>query len=147
MQIISAQTDGDPSYDNVLSYLPGQRLSRCTCPGEPHPGPIHSDGSYVGRSAPEIDVFEATVSYATPPVGQVSQSGQWAPFNANYAWKNTSDNFIIPDSDITILNSYAGGVWQQATSALTNTDQDCYQLGSDCFSVYAFEYSPGFDNA
>lgn len=33
----------------------------CTCPGESHPGPMRSDGSYVGRSAPEIDIFEATV--------------------------------------------------------------------------------------
>lgn len=32
----------------------GQRLSRCTCPGSSHPGPMHSDGTYVGRSAPEI---------------------------------------------------------------------------------------------
>jgi hypothetical protein len=52
---------GDPSKGGVLSYLPGQRLSRCTCPGEDHPGPKHSDGMYVGRSAPEIDVFEAQV--------------------------------------------------------------------------------------
>lgn len=33
----------------------------CTCPGESHPGPARSDGSYVGRSAPEIDVFEALI--------------------------------------------------------------------------------------
>jgi len=60
-----------------LSYLPGQRLSRCTCPGEPHPGPVHEDGSYVGRSGPEIDVFEAQVDQTTL-VGRVSQSAQWA---------------------------------------------------------------------
>lgn len=34
---------------------------RCTCPGESHPGPKHSDGTFVGRSAPEIDVLEAQV--------------------------------------------------------------------------------------
>ncbi|KZP04728.1 glycoside hydrolase family 16 protein [Athelia psychrophila] len=39
----------------------GQRVSRCTRPGESHPGSIHSDGTYVGRSAPEIDIFEAQV--------------------------------------------------------------------------------------
>ena len=33
----------------------------CTCPGESHPGPVKADGSYVGRSAPEIDVFEALI--------------------------------------------------------------------------------------
>ena len=75
---IAATRNGDPGHDNVLSYLPGQRLSRCTCPGEEHPGPMHSDGTYVGRAAPEIDIFEATVSDGT---GFVSQSGQWAPFN------------------------------------------------------------------
>ncbi|KAF4612061.1 hypothetical protein D9613_003618 [Agrocybe pediades] len=58
---IAATENGDPSHDNVLSYLPGQRLSACTCAGESHPGPARRDGSYVGRSAPEIDIFEATV--------------------------------------------------------------------------------------
>jgi len=58
---IAATKNGDPSNKGVLSYLPGQRLSRCTCPGESHPGPVHSDGSYVGRGAPEIDMFEAQV--------------------------------------------------------------------------------------
>lgn len=58
--------------------LPGQRLSACTCPGESHPGPVHQDGSYVGRSAPEIDLFEALVDGKR---GQVSQSAQWAPFD------------------------------------------------------------------
>jgi len=33
----------------------------CTCPGESHPGPVRKDGSYVGRAAPEIDLFEALV--------------------------------------------------------------------------------------
>ena len=59
---VAATINGDRAADGALSYLPGQRLSRCTCPGESHPGPIHSDGTYVGRAAPEIDIFEATVS-------------------------------------------------------------------------------------
>lgn len=58
---LAATENGDPFNGNVLSYLQGQRLSRCTCQGESHPGPVHSDGTFVGRSAPEIDVFEATV--------------------------------------------------------------------------------------
>ena len=57
----AATVGGDQSEGGVLSYLPGQRLSRCTCPGESHPGPKHSDGTFVGRSVPEIDVFEAQV--------------------------------------------------------------------------------------
>lgn len=58
---LAATQGGDPTHDGVLSYLVGQRLSRCTCQGESHPGPVHADGTYVGRAAPEIDVFEATV--------------------------------------------------------------------------------------
>lgn len=65
---IAATVNGDQSEDGVLSFLPGQRLSRCTCAGESHPGPKHSDGTFVGRSAPEIDIFEAQVrTKSTPP--------------------------------------------------------------------------------
>jgi hypothetical protein len=60
---VAATENGDPGNLGRLSYLPGQRLSRCTCTGESHPGPVHSDGTYVGRSAPEIDVFEAQVCF------------------------------------------------------------------------------------
>ncbi|KAL5495092.1 hypothetical protein ACEPAI_554 [Sanghuangporus weigelae] len=141
---IAATVNGDPSYDDVLSYMPGQRLSRCTCPGDSHPGPIHSDGTYVGRAAPEIDVFEAQVADG---FGHVSQSGQWAPFNAQYEWFNTSDNLIITDPEVTELNTYTGGVYQQATSGVSLTNQDCYELSGGCYSVYAFEYKPGFDDA
>lgn len=83
----AALTGGDPNNGGVLSYLPGQKLSRCTCPGEDHPGPKHSDGTFVGRAAPEIDIFEAQVTDRTPQsvaggtgvlTGQVSQSAQWA---------------------------------------------------------------------
>ncbi|KAF9221801.1 glycoside hydrolase family 16 protein [Gyrodon lividus] len=141
---LAATQNGDPAYGNVLSYLPGQRLSACTCPGESHPGPVRTNGDYVGRSAPEIDIFEATVDYG---VGKVSQSAQWAPFNAAYQWLNTSDNFIIYDTNVTELNSYHGGAYQQTTSGLSVTNQGCYELDKGCYSVYGFEYVPGFDNA
>lgn len=74
---IAATINGDHLYNDALSYLPGQRLSRCTCDGEDHPGPKHSDGSFVGRSAPEIDMFEAQMG-GKPLSGEVSQSAQWA---------------------------------------------------------------------
>lgn len=74
---VAATVNGDPVANGALSYLPGQRLSRCTCPGEAHPGPKHSDGTFVGRAAPEIDVFEAQIS-GDPLRGAVSQSAQWA---------------------------------------------------------------------
>ena len=43
----------------------------CTCSGESHPGPVRSDSSYVGRSAPEIDVSEALID---PDGGKVCTS-------------------------------------------------------------------------
>jgi beta-glucanase (GH16 family) len=61
-QPAAALVNGDKNHGGELNWLPGQRLSRCTCQGENHPGPIHpEDGSFVGRGAPEIDVFEAQV--------------------------------------------------------------------------------------
>ena len=80
----------------------------------------------------------------TPLTGQVSQSAQWAvsclfsgmksnmhstgdslkPFNAQYIWANTSANLIIPDPETTILNPYKGGVFQQATSGVTETSEN-----------------------
>ncbi|KAG8691066.1 hypothetical protein FRC11_007089 [Ceratobasidium sp. 423] len=141
----AVHTMGDPSNGNELSYLPGQRLSACTCPNDPtHPGPKRKDGSFVGRSAPEIDIFEAQVDSGTL-IGHVSQSGQWAPFNHRYNWFNNSDNLKIYDSTVTQLNAYVGGVFQQSTSALSVTDQNCYAQGGGCFSVYGFEYAPGTD--
>ena len=77
--------DGKPEVvlePATLSYLPGQRLSRCTCENDDtHPGPKHDDGTWKGRAAPEIDMFEATVAGNE---GEVSQSAQWAPFNPSY---------------------------------------------------------------
>lgn len=43
-----------------LSFLPGQRMSACTCPGEDHAGPVVTKG----RGAPEIDIVEAQVGFA-----------------------------------------------------------------------------------
>ncbi|KIP11417.1 glycoside hydrolase family 16 protein [Phlebiopsis gigantea 11061_1 CR5-6] len=143
---IAAAEGGDPSNGNALSYLPGQRLSRCTCAGESHPGPIHSDGTYVGRAAPEIDIFEATIS-GSPLKGSVSQSGQWAPFDAEYHWFNTTANLVIPNTTSTWLNEYQGGVFQQATSCLTNTNPEAYELTGNQYSIYGIQYVPGFDDA
>ncbi|RDB17777.1 Beta-glucan synthesis-associated protein KRE6 [Hypsizygus marmoreus] len=139
-----AVSQGDPANNDELSFLPGQRLSACTCPGESHPGPVRSDGSYVGRAAPEIDVFEAIVDHG---VGKVSLSAQFAPFNAEYAWFNTTDNYDIVDPETTELNEYRGGAFQQTTSGLALTNQDCYERNTGCFSVYGYQYKPGFDNA
>lgn len=69
-----SQTDG-------ISYLPGMRLPSCTCNGEDHPTPGKS------RSAPEIDVIEASVAplgTSQNMIGVVSQSCQLAPFDIWY---------------------------------------------------------------
>ncbi|KAN0135670.1 Beta-glucan synthesis-associated [Lactarius tabidus] len=146
---IATTEAGDQYNENLFSFLPGQKLSRCTCSGESHPGPMHSDGSYVGRSAPEIDVLEATV-FTDPDtglaMGQVSQSGQFAPFNFNYTWPEAGNSQIY-DPTLTTFNTYMGGAYQQAVSALTTSDQTAYELNGGNFSVYGFEYQPGTDNA
>ncbi|KAF9542499.1 beta-glucan synthesis-associated protein SKN1 [Agrocybe pediades] len=142
LQPVAATVNGDPLNGGVLSFLPGQRLSACTCAGEDHPGPIRKDGTYVGRSSPEIDVLEAIVNNGE---GFVSQSSQWAPFNAGYQWDNAT-NLVIYDPDVTQLNGYIGGAFQQTTSGLSETNQACYESQSGCFSVYGFEYKTGFDD-
>ncbi|KZP08762.1 glycoside hydrolase family 16 protein [Athelia psychrophila] len=89
--------------------------------------------------------------------GQVSQSGQWAPFTGGYIWPNTSANLIIPTSSISVQNPYRGESNPQATSVVTdviksfllNFDyQGRYQTGTQYFiNVYGIEYRPGFDDA
>ncbi|TFK27264.1 concanavalin A-like lectin/glucanase, partial [Coprinopsis marcescibilis] len=136
-------TDPETLERHSLSFLPGQKLSACTCPGESHPGPMRTDGTYVGRAAPEIDVIEALVENG---VGHVSLSAQWAPYNAAYNW--TFSETLIYDEETVRLNEYRGGVYQQTTSALAVTNQNCYEEGgTGCFAVYAFEYRAGFDDA
>ena len=67
------------------------------------------------------------------------------PFNYNYTYPTNYTQ--INNARITELNSYKGGVFQQAVSALTQTDQQAYELSGGGFSVYGFEYKPGTDNA
>ncbi|CAA7269992.1 unnamed protein product [Cyclocybe aegerita] len=139
---IAALENGDGKANGELSYLPGQRLSACTCPGESHPGPIRKNGEYVGRSAPEIDMFEATVTHG---VGHVSLSAQFAPFNARYAYVYNNDTTKFHDPERTLKNT--AGRYQQAVSGLGYTNPNCYQYPGTCFALYGFEYKPGFDDA
>jgi beta-glucanase (GH16 family) len=126
---------------DVLSYLPGQRLSACTCPGEDHPGPDVS----VGRAAPEIDLIEAQVKLSVQH-GEVSQSFQVAPFDDFYQFDNTSNKVELYDDELTQFNSYLGGHFQQAVSGLTLLPDRIYNNQvtggrSKEFSVFSFEYS------
>ncbi|KAH9913475.1 beta-glucan synthesis-associated protein [Epithele typhae] len=143
LPLVAAQ-NGD---QGALSFLPGQRLSRCTCPGESHPGPVHENGEYVGRSVPEIDMFEGQVGGAVKDetLGAVSQSAQWAPFNAGYSADH--DAYLITDTSKSMANSYGGGIFQQATSVVTRANQDAYDHGGQTFSTYGFQYKPGADGA
>jgi hypothetical protein len=51
------------------------------------------------------------------------QTTSMQPFNAGYVWFNTSNNVDIADTSKTKFNSYLGGVFQQATSAVTLTSE------------------------
>lgn len=137
---------GDSAYDYSLSYLPGQRLSACTCPGELHPGPMNSDGTFRGRAAPEIDVFEAQID-ANLAAGAVSQSGQFAPYNAFYSWDNATNLEFHQPAGTQELNGFKGNVYQQATSVVSMTNQLCYEHSiAPCYAVYGFQYKPGYQS-
>ncbi|KAG8904449.1 hypothetical protein FRB99_001709, partial [Tulasnella sp. 403] len=124
--------DGTPqAATGGLSYQPGQRLSACTCPGSDHPGPSVNKG----RGAPEIDIIEAETNLATLR-GSASQSLQLAPYNAGYQYIE-ADTYVY-NSTGTNLNSYKGGTYQQAVSALTDIGITAYNRSG--FQTYGFEY-------
>ncbi|TIB73153.1 hypothetical protein E3Q23_03085 [Wallemia mellicola] len=126
----------------ALSFLPGQRLSRCTCANEIHPGPMHEDGTFVGRSAAEIDVFEALVD-ADMNLALSSMSGQFAPFNPHYDWKNDTEMWLkYPEQDK--YNEFQGGEWQQSTSVRLVNNQNAYEKSGGEYETYGLEYNPGY---
>ncbi|RDB17955.1 Beta-glucan synthesis-associated protein SKN1 [Hypsizygus marmoreus] len=125
--------DGTPTASSGLSFLPGQRLSACTCPGSDHPGPTVS----VGRGVPEIDIIEAQVDTDLMQ-GQVSQSFQLAPYNDNYYFDNSSSATTIFNSDVTKFNSYRGGIFQQSVSAVSYIDDENYD--NQGYAKYAYEW-------
>jgi beta-glucanase (GH16 family) len=118
---------------DILSLLPGQKTSACTCPGSDHPGPSTS----VGRGVPEIDIFEAQINVSTFQ-GTVSQSMQIAPYDLEYDFVSTSPITTIYDNSLTHLNSYKGGTLQEAVSAVTNVESQFY--GGNGYAPYGFEY-------
>ncbi|GAA5893705.1 hypothetical protein JCM6882_007884 [Rhodosporidiobolus microsporus] len=128
--------------DGTLSFLPGQKLSACTCPGEDHPGPDVS----VGRGGGEIDIIEAQMSWDGRRLrGAASQSAQFAPYDAHYQFRNETPYTTVWTND-TYLNPYMGGVYQQATSGVTYCDPKAYELDGGGFSVYGFEYDNDLDD-
>lgn len=126
------------SSPDGISYLPGQKLNSCTCPGESHPNPG------TGRGAPEIDVIEAAMGTdptgKTPNIGVASQSLQLAPFDI---WYMPDYSFIeIYNASVTTMNTYAGGPFQEALSGTTTLNTTWYEFGSGehNFQEYGFEY-------
>ncbi|KAF8322566.1 glycoside hydrolase family 16 protein [Clavulina sp. PMI_390] len=128
---------GNPKYNNNLSWLPGQRLSACTCPGEDHPGPDINNP--IGRSSPEIDIFEGQKNKVAFG-GRVTQSVQMAPFSNQYYFPNTSADVTIYNSNSTSLNTYRGSALQQAVSALTNLNSTTYAENGADFTTFGVEY-------
>ncbi|KAG5654257.1 hypothetical protein H0H81_005500 [Sphagnurus paluster] len=133
-------TDGTPAAaatgapgGGPLSYLPGQRLSACTCPGSDHPGPKVSNG----RGVPEIDILEAQIDMSVFH-GQVSQSFQCAPYNYQYEFDDSSPATTVYNSAVTSLNTYKGGIWQQAVSAVTYTEDQNYN--GQGYAPYGYEW-------
>ncbi|PWN38585.1 SKN1-domain-containing protein [Meira miltonrushii] len=145
----AAITSGNVPFNGIyktknLSWQPGQKLSACTCPDDDHPGPKHSDGSYVGRSAPELDLFEAQVNGGE---GSLSLSCQYMPATEGYNLLNTTGTEYVLGhtnaNDRVQLNSYQGSVLQMAASAVAKTNQQSYQNAGGTFSVWGVEYEPG----
>lgn len=125
------------SSPDGINFLPGMKLPACTCVGTDHPTAGKS------RSAPEIDVLEASSGYLGPdstnPIGTISQSVQIAPFDI---WYQPDYNFVeVYNPQITQLNSYRGGTFQEAFSGLSTLNNDWYD--GQAYQVYGFEYTPG----
>lgn len=134
----AAKHSGSKDYGGELSYLPGQRLSACTCPNEDHPGPNVG----VGRGAPEIDIIEAQIA-PSGAAGSASQSIQVAPFDAAYSWLNSTPYIEIWDPNRTTLNPWTGAISQESMSAATITDATSFEGAG--YSTFGFEYEPGPD--
>lgn len=121
------------SSPDGISYLPGQRLNKCTCAGEDHPN------TGTGRGAPEIDILEGAVDTVVK-VGTVSQSYQVAPMDI---WYMPDYNFIeIHNKEVTTMNTYCGGPFQQAVSGVSTLNNTWYEAGAGAgnFQEFGFEY-------
>ncbi|KAL5371868.1 hypothetical protein DPSP01_013933 [Paraphaeosphaeria sporulosa] len=132
-QACDAGITPNQSDSSGLSWLPGQRLPSCTCPGEDHPSPG------IGRGAPEIDIAEMSVSYAEGKLPVATQSYQVAPFDV---WYYPDYEFTtFPDQRLSYTNLYTGGPFQQAISATTSLNRNWYD--GKAYQRFSFEYVPG----
>ncbi|RKP08190.1 beta-glucan synthesis-associated [Thamnocephalis sphaerospora] len=120
--------------NNGLSRLPGQRLNKCLCSDQDTPS------AGIGRASPELDLIEgAGGDGGNSGGGTVSQSHQFAPFDAEYT---VQEQYVtVHNSATTYKNSYKGAQLQQAVSVKTKIP-DQYYDGRD-YLTYAFDYVPG----
>ena len=114
----------------ALSFLPGQKLSACTCKGQDHPGPWLGD-RYRGRAAPEIDVFEAQPDKNAGM--KVSQSCQIAPYNWLYQidYHNNTPLYDFYGNRGGDINIYTGEITQQSLSGVNLGSQTAVQHNAD----------------
>ncbi|KAH7097756.1 concanavalin A-like lectin/glucanase [Auriculariales sp. MPI-PUGE-AT-0066] len=134
-----------PDFNNELSWLPGQRLSACTCKGQDHPGPwLDSENRYRGRSTPELDIIEAQKCKRRGPDSHqcASQSAQFAPFSMEYSFNEAGVEVNAPDK--AERNPYHGSALQQSVSCITNISDSSmrdggYGEGGD-FGLFGIEY-------
>lgn len=121
------------SMTDGTSWLPGQRLASCTCRGQDHPTPG------TGRGAPEIDIVEVSADWGGMNIGVATQSYQVAPFDV---WYYPNYDFMeTPNYNVSMVNTYTGGPFQQAVSTTTTLNNDWYD--GKVYQKYSFEYEPG----
>jgi len=135
--ICDAGITANQSSTDGISFLPGMRMPACTCKNEDHPSPGNS------RSSPEIDVIEAQMGFIDVDYGRgtgaVSQSFQVAPFDIFY--QPDYEYVELYDPEVTGMNGYTGGPFQEAFSGVTYVNNDWYD--GKAYQTYAFEYTPG----
>lgn len=68
--------------------------------------------------------------------GEVSQSLQLAPFDADYELFNSSTDITVHDPTLVRRNTYLGGPYQQAASYIALTPDAAYELSSQQFATY-----------
>ncbi|KAF2154164.1 glycoside hydrolase family 16 protein [Myriangium duriaei CBS 260.36] len=123
------------SMTDGTSKLPGQRLPSCTCPNSDHPTPG------TGRGAPEIDIIEVAADYGGKGWATATQSFQVAPFDMWY-YPNY-EYFYTPDYNLSFVNTYTGGPYQQAVSTTTVLNNDWFD--GQAYQRYSYDYKPGSD--
>lgn len=120
------------SSTDGMSFLPGQRLSKCTCYGEDHPN------FGVGRGAPEIDIIEGYHDpYGNWSLG--AQTLQVAPFDP--WWRPDYDFMVIPNQHVSFLKSITGTPTQEAIASVTVLNDTWFEnTPRSGFQKYGFEY-------